>query len=143
MHSPHVMLSPTHRTGQCGTWEGHGTELTATTAALWSHQQVTYPPWASTTPASHGHDHPAYCCRHITSTGHAQPRAWSRGEDSTQSGASLLLCTLPLLALDVGKSTSFVFASLAVNVGLYIKCSMEVKGENSKCFPYVGLFIYF
>lgn len=40
---------------------------------------------------------------------------------------SSLLCILTLLALDVGKSISFTFVSLALNMGLYIKCSIDAK----------------
>lgn len=56
--------------------------------------------------------------------------------------ASSLLCILTLLALDVGKSISFTFVSLALNMGLYIKCSIDAKfeDENFKCFPNVRLF---
>lgn len=40
---------------------------------------------------------------------------------------SLLFYTCPLLALDVGKPTLFIFVSLALNPGLHIKCSIDAK----------------
>lgn len=41
--------------------------------------------------------------------------------------ASLLLCILPLPALDVGKSILFAFVSLALNTGLHRKRSIDAK----------------